>query len=333
MLCLDSVLALTRGTPLSPVNFLDQLNPMVATYTAAYADNEDKRSSILGQIRYPLGAHSARLTYLTPCDSCNIIAVTGLVDHLAAQAGEWGAYYLVGEVEERTLVFEALRKASFSVYTWQRIWQLDLPKREAPRRAASANQPGWQQLAPTDAIRVRSLYQSVVPALVQPVEPLSDNHLNGLIYKQDGETVAYADIVHGIHGIWVQPFIHPAAEHVPDLLVDLVASLLSPTRRPIYLCVRSYQAWLESALDDLNAQAGPRHAMMVKHMVLSLKVSSPVSANVEDRVRVMPSLRSQNLGLRKEKMAEVRTLRPIARRKTHDSYRLHAVQGLKQKRL
>jgi len=29
-------------------------------------------------------------------------------------------------------------------------------------------------------------------------------------------------------------------------------------RTAIYVCVRSYQAWLESILEDLGAQAGPR---------------------------------------------------------------------------
>ena len=41
--------------------------------------------------------------------------------------------------------------------------------------------------------------------------------------------------------------------------------------RPIYLCVRSYQAWLEQYFEDLGVEAGPRQAVMVKHMAVAQK--------------------------------------------------------------
>ena len=51
--------------------------------------------------------------------------------------------------------------------------------------------------------------------------------------------------------------------------------------RKIYLNVRSYQAWLEPVLADLGAEASPRQAVMVKHLVRLIKEGQPA--------RVVPS--------------------------------------------
>jgi hypothetical protein len=41
--------------------------------------------------------------------------------------------------------------------------------------------------------------------------------------------------------------------------------------RPVYVCVRSYQAWLETVLEDLGADAGPRQAVMVRRLAKTIK--------------------------------------------------------------
>jgi hypothetical protein len=51
--------------------------------------------------------------------------------------------------------------------------------------------------------------------------------------------------------------------------------------------VRSYQAWLESVLEDLGAEAGPRQAVMVKRLVKMQKVEEKISAM--DKVLVKPT--------------------------------------------
>ncbi len=65
--------------------------------------------------------------------------------------------------------------------------------------------------------------------------------------------------------MWVQPFVHPDVEDARILLRDLLAGL--PHRdRKAYFCVRTYQSWLESALDRLDARPGSRQAVMVKRL-------------------------------------------------------------------
>ncbi len=289
MLFLDSVLALTRGNPLKQFNFLTYLNPTYGFYTGVYATEGGQ--SLMGQIRYPRGAHSAHLAFLAPGETCNLIALPALLEHLAYQAGTWGALNLMGEVDEHTLVFEAFRRSGFSIYAWQRIWlfnEIRSQKLAAPGNGAG--KPGWCSPSPVDGVAVRSLYQSLVPALVLPVEPVADTRLHGLVYRQRGEVTAYADVVYGPKGIWVQPFIHPETENVLDLLSDLLLNLPHRAGRPVYLCVRSYQAWLELALEDISAQIGPRQAVMVKHMAITQKSLAVLRQPVLENGRAEPSV-------------------------------------------
>ena len=264
---------MTRGNPLKPLNFISNLNPTYSTYTGVYS--AEGEMSLIGQIRYPLGTHSARLSHLMPGENSNLIALPGLLEHLAAQAGAWGALSLVGEVDERTHIFEALRRAGFSIYAWQRIWQFNAtgPLRSNPsgRQPDPVSKSAWRIPGSADNAHVRLLYQSLVPALVLPIEPAANRRLQGLVYHQAGELQAYANVIYGPIGIWVQPFFRPETRQVPELLLDLLTGLPHRNGRPVYLCVRSYQAWLESALEDLSAEVGPRQAVMVKHMAITQK--------------------------------------------------------------
>ena len=73
--------------------------------------------------------------------------------------------------------------------------------------------------------------------------------------------------------------MHPAAEvEVSDLAASLLGSLPYNEGRPVYLCVRSYQAWLEPVLEEFNAQVGPRQAVMVKRLVVPVKDAVAVDA-------------------------------------------------------
>ena len=277
---------MTRGNPLDFANFLNQLNPAFGTYTAVYT-SEDQPTPLISQMRYPLGSRAAHLSYILPVDSGNLIALAGLMEHLASRAGQWGAYHLVGEVDEKTLVFEALKRAGFSVYNWQRIWQIKNYQDNADTQAKNGNHI-WSISNDLDWIAVKNLYQAVVPALVQPVEPLLGNRLNGLVYREGGEVLAYADIAYGPIGIWVQPIIHPATQVVSDLLMSLSNNLPHRGNRPVYVCVRSYQAWIESALENLNAEVGPRQALMVKHMAITQKVSDTIPLATLEKSQVEP---------------------------------------------
>ena len=140
-----------------------------------------------------------------------------------------------------------------------------------------------------DSIGIKTLCQSLIPALVQPVEPLFDRKLDGLLRRTDGTITGYAEIIQGREGLWVQPFIHPETENVPGLLMDLLNTISKKCTTTVYICVRSYQAWIESALEELPVLASPRQALMVRHLAVMDKELSPMRIPAFEKTGVKPS--------------------------------------------
>jgi hypothetical protein len=231
-----------------------------------------KGKPVIGQARFDRSNHHARLSVILPADALNSMVLPGLLDYLAVQAGLSGALHFSAEVDEGSCVFEALRRAGFSVYGWQRVWKF--PAQDGPAPTSSSDGAGpsslWRDFHPrTDLATVYALVQSLVPALVQPMETPPGRHSRGLVYQSGADTLAYGDLVYGPLGIWIQPFVHPSTEEVMTLMAEMVASIPHRRNKPVYVCVRSYQSWFESALQDLGAIPGPRQALLVKHLAIA----------------------------------------------------------------
>jgi hypothetical protein len=79
--------------------------------------------------------------------------------------------------------------------------------------------------------------------------------------------VAYTDVEFGPYGLDLQPIFHPEAVEVDCLIKALTSVLPNQSNRPVYLAVRSYQSWLESGLQKIGAEASPRQALLVKHLI------------------------------------------------------------------
>ena len=92
-----------------------------------------------------------------------------------------------------------------------------------------------------------------------------------MLYYAKGELLAYVELKYGPRGLWANPLVHTDAEDITHRLLDLFRSLPRQTSRQVYICVRSYQSWLESTLEDLGAEVGPRQAVMVKHLAVGQK--------------------------------------------------------------
>jgi hypothetical protein len=90
--------------------------------------------------------------------------------------------------------------------------------------------------------------------------------------------MCYVRLSQGVAGSLVSPLIHPEAENVPEKIGALGSQIPYRSGRPVYLCVRSYQAWLEPVLEDLGAKSGPRQAVMVKHLAHMVKKEQYVRA-------------------------------------------------------
>ncbi len=265
-LFLDSTRLLTQGPRLLPlVALFAQLGSATGTFTF-YARGESKQV-LLGQVNHLAGKTSARLSFLTPFSGLDSDTLPLLVEYITRKMGERGAYNLLAEVSERDQAMEALRKAGLGVYARQRVWQL------TGQPLGEARTTPWKPGSSRDIISVRSLYCNLVPGLVQQMEPPPNHRVNGLVYRDGDEVLAYIEVKYGPRGIWVQPFIHPDAEKVPDRMVHLMQNIPFRRSRPVYICIRTYQSWLEPALEDLGAEPGPRQAVMVKRLAVMQKAA------------------------------------------------------------
>lgn len=270
---LSSLLVATRGTLLLPATLLAYLAPGSNVCTAIFRDDNQADQPLLGQVTVLNGEPCARITYLAPKDGLDDSQLVPLLEHLAVQAGYKGAYHLIAEVVETTPVYQALRHAGFSTYARQRVWQAE------EKMPDNGKLPLWQVASDDDKSNIHVLFHNVVPGLIQKLEPLSFAYPRGMVLYEQGHLIGYVDLVYGHNGIWAQPFLHPDVDAVQDVLAGMLASIPESRGRAIYLCVRTYQSWLESALDALGAQAGEPQAVMVKRLAASYKVPSLAELN------------------------------------------------------
>ena len=279
---LDTARTLTRGNPLGAVGLIAYVNPVRHIYSAIINGTED---SALGGIIHSRDETFAKLLYLAPMSQLGHPDLPQLIENLVAQAGEWGAFHVLAEVDETGDAFVPLRKSGFSVYAWQRMW-------DASQITDAGSDAGWKRVRSVDLQSVQNLYYQIVPPLLQPIEPQPKD---GSGWMCNEGMKCYVGVSQGVYGIVLTPLIHPEATDVGAKLASLIANLPDRRNRPVYVCVRSYQAWLEPVLADLGAQGADRQAVMVKHLAHLVKDAQAVQA-VPSGVSIQPSRVSKTLG-------------------------------------
>ncbi len=272
---LDTARTLTRGNPLGAVGLFAYVNPARHIYSAIINGEEE---TVLGGIIHSRNDGFAKLLFIAPSSQLDHPDLPHLIENLSAQAGEWGAFHVLAEVDETSDAFVALRRAGFSVYAWQRMWDVSAIT-EAGRTFE------WTRVKSVHVPSVQSLYHQIVPPLLQPIEPQPRTAL-GWMYN-DGVR-CHVSATQGVYGMVLSPLIHPEATDVSGKLASLIQNLPDRRNRPVYICVRSYQAWLEPVLADLGARGGDRQAVMVKHLARMVKEEQTVPA-VPSGVSVQPS--------------------------------------------
>jgi hypothetical protein len=272
---LDTARTLTRGNPLGAVGLFAYVNPVRHIYSAVI---NGEGEPVLGGIIHSREETFAKLLYIAPSSQLNHPDLPQLIESLSAQAGEWGAFHVLAEVDETSDAFIALRRAGFAVYAWQRMWDVS--------EIAEAIRPvAWTRVKSVHLPAVQSLYHQIVPPLLQPVEPQPKTGLGWLCNEG---VKCYVSATQGVYGIVLSPLIHPEATYVGEKLASLITHLPERRNRPVYVCVRSYQAWLEPVLADLGARGADRQAVMVKHLAHLIKEGQTAQA-VPSGVSVQPS--------------------------------------------
>jgi hypothetical protein len=299
ILALDSALVLTRGSPLGPAAVLTNLHPSHGSFIGV-ARSPKSVSPLIGQIIYRLGERSARLSFFTPESSVNTPDLNGLVERMAMQAGEWGAFNMLAELPEDHLSLEGMRRCGFVVYTRQRIWRLPTPNGSPNREDL------WKPVTSIDETGIRNLFHCLVPPLVQGAEAFPVQRLQGFVHRHHGEVLGFVEGIYGPRGIYLLPLFHPTVENVDMLISDLMLHLTPLMGRPVYMAVRSYQSWIENALESLQTEPGERQALLVKHLAHTQRVYAFNSRRVAiENAKPEPTVPIQTLVLSQPQLVEM----------------------------
>jgi hypothetical protein len=270
-LCLDAQQSFTRGHHPLQSTLLGALSPTATTQTLVARPAGPDEPAALAQFLHRNGEALARLTYFSPAEGLTCASGQALLEALCAAAGHKGALNLIAEVDEECPAFVGMRQAGFAIYARQSIWRWAGQQSDGvslqPDKAAP---PLWRAETPTDRAAIHFLYASLVPALVQQIEIPLPSGTRGLVHRQQGELLGYLAIARGPLGAWVEPYFHPATERAHALIAEFLARGPLTPGRPVYLCVRSYQGWLNGLLARLDFELCSSQAVMVKRLAATV---------------------------------------------------------------
>jgi hypothetical protein len=284
--CLDNILLLTRGRPFTLPHLLLSIRPTDLLYTGVYQPPDGGGKSI-GQVYQSAKVSGAHVNYLLQPEDGDPQSLVPLLEGLVKQAGSWGAKQVVADLDTDSPFFAYFRQAGFSVLAKQQVY-----KCLAPEKSSKVDGNRWRLWTSGDIHAMRCLYHTLVPPLVQPVEPLTRRETLGLVYYDaQGVLGAYADMVYGPLGIWVLPVILPQAkEDIADLLMEMIQAVPDRADRSIYVTARSYQPWVEHALLDLSAAPGPEQALLVRYIAMQQRVKAEFSFATIDNGKREPTV-------------------------------------------
>lgn len=272
--CLDSETGLTEGNHPLQHALLSYLMPMAGAPTLIWRA-DGNHHAVFWQLRHRQGEEHARVLYMAPAAELAGDGWHHVIDRLAVEAGERRAQNLIAEVNEKSPEFETLRQAGFAIYARQTLWHLPAGFAPSADSADSAASVPLRPATRADAIGVNTLYSNVVPRLVQQVEPGPQHIERGYVLQDSGELVAYLDVRRGPQGIWVEPFLHPEADDLSEAVLQACLHLLPGRKeKPLYVCVRRYQNWLQEVVARVGFEALGSQAVMVKR--LAVRLSEPV---------------------------------------------------------
>ncbi len=237
------------------------------TYTAIARPKHGEKP-LIGQVYFNIGEQFARLSFFAPAEEVPNRALSAMLDHLAWECGNRGAFRLVAEIDEDHVYYEQFRQAGFSVYARQRIWEIPASQQQNK----NTEERRWVILNRTSQPAIQNLYHAIVPPLVQGAEAMDKRPIHGLGYTQNGELMAFVEVLYGTIGVYLLPVFHPDIRQPLTLLQELINQLPPLFGRPVYLAVREYQSWLNGAAQDLNGSPSPQKALMVKHLTRQQRV-------------------------------------------------------------
>lgn len=260
---LDNSLRFVFNPGLFSSSLLSIALPSSEFYTAADPLESDDFPFLIGQILLTKDSQTARIALLAPGELGSGPDYTPLISHLAQAACERGALQMLGEVRYGFSEEEILGRSGFRPYAEQQIWKM-------PRKVpGGSGQKSWLPAARADNGPAQALYQRVVPAPIQRLEPPpSFPKIQGMLSWQEGRVVGIALTQFGPRGILLDLLLDPSLDSLDEYLSALVFHLPYTNTREIYLRIRDYQGMVASALERLGALPGDHQRVMVKRLAV-----------------------------------------------------------------
>jgi hypothetical protein len=253
---------LTHGNPIGFSAIATRLNDAAAGTADAVCSGDDKM--LMAQVQHSLGDRSARLNYITPEPFENHPGLAALLDFLCIRAGEMGAANLLAEVRESGGLIESFRRSGFTICGWETIWRFPMNSSQSVNGSDGSS---WKRMQTREESAVRSLYTSLVPPILQSVEPYRGDPSATLVWKANGDIQAMVEVTSGSRGIYLMPVIHPSLEEPAAMLSALAGSFVQSSR-PVYLQMCSFQAWLTTFLEAMEAETSAHFALMSHRLAI-----------------------------------------------------------------
>ena len=216
-----------------------------------------------GQIEKRQTKQFAQMCYLGTQEDPEPEIISKLLEYLIKIAGEWKALGVVADLPEISPLFEGFRKAGFTIWARQKVYNLSTNE-----NVKYDTELKWRTWTPNDFTAMHALYKEVVPGVVQSIEPLTRSSMPGLIaYQLNGSLAAYADLVYGPKGIWVQLAASPEAP-ASRFAESLAQAIPDTYGRPLYISVRSYLPWVESSIENSGYIHQESQVLLVEHLTV-----------------------------------------------------------------
>jgi len=237
--------------------------PSSEFYSAVESLDSSPFPFLFGQILLGKEDKAARICSLAPLELGSQPDYSGLISHLAQAACERGATQLSGETIKGSPEEEILVRSGFRPYAEQQIWKL-------PRQISHpSDQISWVIAGRGDNPAAGTLYQRVVPAQIQRLEPLAlFPGAQGMVSWNENRIVGIALTRFGPKGILLDLFLDPSLGPLDGYISALLLSLPYRGLRDVYMRVRDYQGGIASALERLGAQPGEQQRAVVKRLAV-----------------------------------------------------------------
>lgn len=238
---------------------------------------------VVGQIRYRSDDQIAHIVYIAPSldDNTEDTVWLHILDAMAREAGKHGAHSLVAEIEITSNLFETLRTAGFATYARQMIWRhepIDWDIADDIIELEEANND--------NQLSIMSLIANTIPPILQQVTaPPSD--MDGLVYRKDGRIEAFIGISEGTDGVYLLPFIHPdMLDRAAEIITATIVQINRARKVPIYVCIRTYQAWLNHIMKKLKFEEWIEQAVMVKQIAVGIRYPEFERVTINGKLKV-----------------------------------------------